>query len=216
MRVSTAPLRNSHRHGAHGREFALALPVDFERVIRLAFFATIADEGEDILWLGVTPTRVIEHLNSVLEGVNLKLAVAELLHLGDVALATACIDGREEAWVILAQRAERILIRAGSAFETETHPTVRARRLLNDVRSATEADADVMHNLRRYAGDARICGWLVERLMASIARDLAARGSKREALRRSADRIEATLRLLREQSLLQHASSADSDTAAGM
>jgi hypothetical protein len=210
--MHTAQCKKNSRHDRHTS--SSELPFVFERAIRLAFFSTVSDDGDEIRSLGVTPDRVIEHLDTVLEGANLKLAVAELLHLGDVALATACIDGRQEAWTILELRAERILIRAGSAFETETHPTVRARQLLHDVREATRTDADVMHNLRRYAGDARICGWLVERLMASIARDLASRGSKRAALRRSADRIEATLRLLREQSLLQHATSAE--TAAGM
>ncbi|MFG0258173.1 MAG: hypothetical protein ACF8GE_09755 [Phycisphaerales bacterium JB043] len=212
MRTLTTPTH--HRRRQHARRDVDTLPIEFERAIRLAFFATISDEGEEILTLGVTPDRVIAHLDSVLEGANLKLAVAELLHLGDVALACACIDDRDEAWMLLEQRSERILIRAGSAFETETHPAVRARQLMHDVRQATRDDENVMHNLRRYAGDARICGWLVERLMASIARDLASRGSKRAALRRSADRIEATLRLLREQSLIQHATSAD--TAVGV
>ncbi|MHC4977252.1 MAG: hypothetical protein ACYTF7_11730 [Planctomycetota bacterium] len=211
MRSAASHTQPTRRHESSARN---ALPIDFERAIRLAFFATVADEGEDVLALGVTPDRVLAHLDTVLEGANLKLAVAELLHLGDVALACACIDDRDDAWLLLEQRAERILIRAGSAFETETHPAVRARQLLHDVRVATRTDENVMHNLRRYAGDARLCGWLVERLMASIARDLASRGSKRAALRRSADRIEVTLRLLREQSLLQHASSAE--TAVGV
>lgn len=177
-------------------------PKGVERGIRRAYFACLASAEHDAHTLGVGPDRVIEHLRAALRPTSLRPSHARLLHLHDVALAAACVDGDTAAWRMLCEGAERSLIRAGVSFQTTTHAAVRARGLLAAVRESTLRNLDAPTNLRRYVGDAPLRGWLVERLMASIARELAERNSGRRcSMGKSAARIESTLRLLRSELL---------------
>jgi hypothetical protein len=179
-----------------------AFPKSVERGIRRAYFACLAGGEHEAHDLGVGPDRVIEHLRAALRPTSLRPSHARLLHLHDVALAAACVDADPTAWRLLCEGAERPLIRAGVSFQTTTHAAVRARGLLAAVRESTLSNLDAPTNLRRYVGDAPLRGWLVERLMASIARELAERNNDRRcSMGKSAARIESTLRLLRSELL---------------
>jgi hypothetical protein len=178
----------------------------FERAARAGYFRAMGEADTAHLALGVTPDRVIQHLREAMRPQHLRPAVAGVLHLADVALAAACIDADRAAWDLLRQRAERALVRAGASFHTGRHAVLRARRLLAEVEAATIAGERATVDLRRYAGDAPLRAWLVERLMAGIARDLATQsGGRRSSQEGAAGRLESTLRLLRAEALRERA-----------
>ena len=166
------------------------------RLIR-NFFASVGESELTIGALGVDPDRVMEHLTGAIRRAEIRPSAVELVHIRDVAIAAACVDGRPCAWSILENMAEKSLIRAAESFQTRRHATVWARNLMADVRRATMADEPVSLNLRRYAGDASLRGWLVERLLARIALDLADQGGRSGTRARSADRLGSTLKMLR-------------------
>jgi hypothetical protein len=167
------------------------------RLIR-NFFASVGESESEVASLGVDPDRVIEHLTGALKRAEIRPSAVELVHIRDAAIAAACVDGRPGAWLLLEQMAEKSLIRAAESFQTRRHATVRARNLLADVKRVTTEDEPLSLNLRRYAGDASLRGWLVERLLARIALDLAESGGRGAGARaRSADRLGSTLKLLR-------------------
>jgi len=177
-------------------------PAECERALRLAYFHEMGGAPPELLALGVGPERVRRHLAEAMPGARLRPAMIAALHMRDVALAAACVDARPSAWALLRQRDERALIRAGESFQTGRHAALRARRLLAETEDATVAGAPGGVNLRRYAGDAPLRAWLVERLMAGIARDLASRsGGQCSSEEGAAGRLESTLRLLRAESI---------------
>lgn len=165
------------------------------RLIR-NFFSSVGESEPIVAALGIDPHRVLEHLSGALKRAEIRPSAVELVHIRDAAIAAACVDDRPGAWRLLEQMAEKSLIRAAESFQTHRHATVRARQLLADVRRATSEDEPVSLNLRRYAGDASLRGWLVERMLARIALDLAD-SNGRSAGARSAERLGSTLRMLR-------------------
>jgi len=178
----------------------------FERAVRRGYFAAMGEADAERFALGVSPDRVVGHLREAMRPQHMRPAVAGVLHLHDVALAAACIDGDAAAWTLLRNAAERSLVRAGASFQTGRHAVLRARRLLAEVAEATLGEGGASIDLRRYTGDAPLRAWLVERLMASIARELASTaGGRRSAQEGAADRLESTLRLLRAEALRERA-----------
>ena len=172
------------------------LTPEVDRAIRRAWFATSSSDGSAIS-LGVSADRVIDHLRGAGQWRRFDARLAGLLHLADLSVAIACIDGRAEAWCLLRGQCEAVLCRAAEPFRASSNGVVRARRLLVNIERASLDDTDSSLNLRRYLGVAPLKSWAVERLMGSIALDLAGRRSREEeALQASAERLRSAMSLI--------------------
>ncbi len=134
--------------------------------LRRAYFAQMGATHAELYSYGVNVERLAEHLCEALTPRALRRLRVEHLHIEDLSLAAACIDGDEDAWRRLEFEYEARLVRVVAAQHDETiQPVVAVRRMFIDLRAAAEqAEVRTALDLRRYTGLLSLDRWLYERL----------------------------------------------------
>ena len=122
-----------------------------------------ADAGR---W-GVTLDRFASTLNSSIahafpDGTTAHAAErhAAALHLGDLALATACADGNESAWEHFIREQRPILYRAADAIDRTGAAREAADALYADLFGMTERDGQRRSLFRYFHGRSTLATWL--------------------------------------------------------
>jgi hypothetical protein len=99
-----------------------------------------------------------------------RLRLQAVIHLEDIALAIACIQGQSRGWTDLCEQHEGHLVRACRRHLGESDAIVFVRRLLADLRSEARIEGGVaVTSLRAYRGVRPLRIWLCERAMARLA-----------------------------------------------
>lgn len=154
--------------------------------LRRAYFAALVHHPGTAR-LGVGAERVEWHVRAAWAGrKRAKLDVSKL-HLVDVAVAAACVEGSHEAWARLIGEHEPHMIRVAEPHEGPTSAVVTVRRMFIEMRHDSGENAVRGLSLGRYAGDRPLESWLMERLMGRLA--IAAAIRRAEVGRQRADTI---------------------------
>ncbi len=166
--------------------------------LRRAYFAQLSRPGLPAARYGVTADRVAAHVSSARAQKRRRADDSSRLHIADVALAVACIDGAHGAWSQLIAEHEPRLVRAAEPHVGPVQAVITVRRMLIDLRRGSAGPQRSALDLRRVTGEVSLEQWLVDRLMGRIAIDTAIR--KATTGKRSRDgqqRLRMALELLR-------------------
>jgi hypothetical protein len=130
--------------------------------LRCAYFS---QAGESAGRYGVTFERMLVHLWRARQ-TNRHLVLRSISHVDDLVHAVACVDGTALAWIDLAERYERALVRRCDASQ-EVDAMILVRRLFAELlRRNCCTPSPSAPSLRCYAGDRPLKIWLAERLAA--------------------------------------------------
>lgn len=154
--------------------------------LRRAYFVVLSQHPATAR-LGVGVERVEAHVRAAWGGRKRAKLDVERLHLADVAVAAACVEGLREAWAMVIGDHEPHLIRVAEPHEGSTAAVVTVRRMFIEMRRDSAGGGLRGLSLARYAGDRPIDAWLIERLMGRLA--IAAAIRRAEVGRQRADTI---------------------------
>jgi hypothetical protein len=119
----------------------------------------------------VTFDRALRHLWKARRA-NRFLRVRRVMNVDDLVHAIACVDDLQMAWVELAERYERGLVRQCRGNFDEIEATLAVRRMFAELRHrSVESMAFAAPTLRTYWGDRPLRTWLADRLSVILSQE---------------------------------------------
>lgn len=134
--------------------------------LRRRYFAASCDPGAR---RGISFDDLLIHLWRS-RRFNPRLRLRSVMHLEDLALAIACLQGQSRAWTDLGEQHEGHLVRACRRHLGESDAIIFVRKLLADLRSEARVEGGVaVTSLRAFRGARPLRVWLGERAIARLA-----------------------------------------------